>query len=1433
MRIRHISVVFSASCLRVSVVQFFRIIRDSNMIPALRPTVLGVFMAAVHCVPCRGNPAAPPRFAEGFERPDPTGRLPLGWTHFSGVRTVELSTERVAVGRYSLKVIDEDPVNAVGLRSPHIAVPPNQTVWVSWQYYGEPGNSQSIYIEFWTADGKRPKPRAKSWFCRGTGSWVKGLGRVRPPPGTASITVHANSFSTNVATGYFDNIEFGVGPRSTYDRSPRPPARVRHPCGLYKPADIARAKRNVTLHPWARNVLDRFRSSSAFWLNCPDEKLAYWIPDLTPFRVVDCPKCGAGWRFAWTNLSYERIRCRKCDFIWPDPAYPEEDVQTFLDPLGKDQSIPYYKGDPSPVYGSAKSSVYRLSGRLRYHRIGRLGSLGSLGKVYALTGEREYAAKVRRVLLRLAEVYPRYLPHDWGRIYDHYGNLQSGKLSGWKLHDASVFIQLALAYDLTSNSDVYSTEDRVRIEEGCFREFLRLMTATSPKGQCINDGPTAMAAGALAGLLLADHRAIAWAIEPPDGFIGFLEKYFLRDGHWYEASPSYESMSLGRLYVTPEALRGYSDPPSYDGADRYDKLDLFTHPLLKKILVAASRVRMPDGHLPATNDSVLGAGYPRSRAEQNNHWYPSEGSLELTAWAFGGKDADSGDEYSLFRRDPDLDLSSIEPAAPSASSLVRPGAGWAILRSGDGRDDAALFLDYGPHGSGHGHPDRLNIIYYDFGRELVTDLGYLGAGHPLHPWIRSTASHNQVIVDGKPQGRKAGELLAFCGRGSVQAAIAAAPAVYPGLVDIYERSLLFVNRGPGRRYVIDRFVVRGGADHQYAFHADCEVFTAPGVTFEKMDKNALGEGSTGYKWLRTAEKANVADTFSCEWGDGSPSGLRTRLTVLGRPGSVLVHARAPGLRNRSDPFGDRDLQRIFVRRPGPENEFVSIIQGYQGRPLVEKASALSVRTDSGRAGGVAVQRASGTDLALFADEAAAGAGVAVAEFPGLEFRGRLGFVGMEAGKVTHLWLLGGSTLIYGDLEIRGAAPVRGKIAAVHPREFSIAVDRAISPGRGWAGTYLTIDGKSDGAYRIDRVTNVKGGARIRLADEPILNIAEGDAFTLFPSISLRRLSEQVWHVTGAEIAVGLPAVSRPEDLGRLYVKRPGGTWEGAGKALAFQAGTVHVSPTLLERGEAWIWTGEEAPATDDRTAPALLELRVDGRGMPILSDVGYLPSLGRIELVFEEPSRILPGGVEAVLRGEAHGLVPLSCKLARRREEEMNDGRQTVVVRPVGGSVPADRFSLSLSVSDSLLNREEYSISLNTIGMVLPFGEMSVVRSNGRASKFMSGLSTMFYRSETPGDVVEYEFSVPEGGRYSLLLRHTKYDKYGIFQASLDGRPVGSPFDGYAEALQVRGGTADLGIHELKAGTHRMKFELKGRNPAAGGAYLGVCDLVLRPRTGR
>lgn len=1382
---------------------------------------------------------ASPLYQEDFETLDPQTNMPAGWTHYSTVRTVSVTTEKAHGGTNAFKLVDNDAKLAVGMRSPHIKVTPGLTCWVEYWYYGEIGNNQSLYIEFWTADGKRPENPSRSFGAEGNGKWTKFVQRSTVPEGTASITIHMNSYSTNQATGYFDDISFGIGPRSVYDRSPRPPADVKHPCTLYKQADVDRAKANYDKHEWAKAQVNSFINGSQFWLNCSDEDLKYWIPDLTPFRVVDCPKCGAGWRFAWGGDD-KQIRCLNCGFTWPNADYPEDKTQEFLDPVGGTQAIPYYEGEPSKVYGSAKSPIYRLSGRLRFHRINKLGSLGNLGKAYVFTEDVKYAEQVRKVLLRLAEVYPHYLAHDWGRIFDDYSNLQSGKLSGWKLHDTGTFTQLAIAYDLTYNSGVYSDEDKVAIEEGCFREFSRLMTATAAKGCCINDGPAAMAGGALAGLILGDHDTIAWAIERPDGFLGFINDYFYRDGHWYEGSPSYEGMTLGPIYVAPEALRGYSDPASYTKPDRYDNLDLFQNPVIAKLLTAGAPETMPDGNLPPTNDSTFGARYPRQRTEQQYYWYPTDENLALMAWAFGGKVGDSGGEYTLFRRDPDLDFEGVTPADPSGQSVVRPGVGYSILRTGAGNTDAAMLLDYGPHGSGHGHPDRMNILYYDFGTEMLTDLGYLGAGHPNHPWIRSTASHNLVLVDGRAQLRSAGELEAFGDGGAIKACIANAPTTYN--VDTYRRNVIFVDHGPGKRYLVDLFHVAGAEEFsQYAFHAAGEIFTPPLFDYQDIDPKSLGYDTAGYTYLKSAKQADAPLPFICEWIADPETNLGTRLHMMGQEGTKLTWALADGLRNRSDAFGKTDMYCIYAQRDGAESTFLSVIEAFKGESALQQARELTVNSENGEARAVEVRYADFTDIAIIADENAASGMITIPEYPALAFMGRMAHVSIANGEAQELWMMGGEKLAYGTAAIEGVAKYEGEITAVSQDDFSVTADLDIPGGEIWAGEHMLVAERSDGAYLIDDIVPGKNGSvTIKFADRPSITCEAGDYFTIIPNVSASRQANGVWQLKGRVAKLSLVDgdvspdgivkvnVNGSRRHGRVYSRVPGGTWQPIDHTIEKSTVSVSLSPDKLDSGEIWLYLGNKKADLADTQPPMLEDIAIDGKSIGDIPDAGYQRSAKRVDITLSDENPLSEAATRAVLVGEASGTVPVSTHF--RALKGQNTGKSRITVRPRTGKLSADTYTLQVQASDILANTLSHKFTFNTSGYSLPFETMASEETSGQVLKSLGGeFKTMFFRAEEPGNFVTFRFVPPITGRAELTLVHTLFEGYGTFQTYLDDQKIGDPIDQYTAGLKPGGGIFEMGEFTFENRPYTIRLETVGKNPKAATYYMGISELRFVP----
>lgn len=1047
--------------------------------------VLALCLCAV-CLPIAPIQAvdAAPLMDVSFEEWAP-GSTPEGWSRmFEAPNRAEVVTTEAHSGKQSLHLLDGSVTLACSLRSPRMAVEPGETYLVTAWQKAAADRAGSLYIEFWDSEGKRlENENLTILYGSGTGQWEQMRAVVDAPAQAVGLTILPSCWTGGQCDAYYDDLRVIKGAYQVIERTVLPPAKVQHPCGLYKAADVARARQNIERHQWARDLLGKLREQARFWMELPEDQIPFWIAEETPMRVMDCPRCGANWDYAWSFLSPDRVQCTRCKLILPDAAYPEDKHDTYTNPLGQKVQISYYQDE--------KGEKYPISALLRYRRIGRLDSLGALGKVYALTGERAYAEKAVPVLRRIAQVYPGYLPHDWNRVYRDYSNLQSGKLSGWKLHDEQTFLQLGICYDLIYDSGVLTEEDKALIENGAFRECALLLTATSPKGCCINDGPYAMACGAQLGTLLGDHDTIKWAVDHPDGFRAFIRRYFFRDGHWEDGTFSYESMALGPLYACPEILQGYCDPAEYRGEDRYDNLDVLSDPLLSKIYVAPLTVLTPQRTGPPISDSAFGAQYARRHAETNYRWYPTERSRRLLAHVFDGKFDEAGDEYALFRRDPAADLSGVEPLDLASRSLVRPGLGWAILRTGAGPDAAAVYLKYGVYGSGHGHPDKLNFLYYDQGAELISDQGYLGARHEITPWNHATLCHNVVLFDGQPQTREAGELLAFMGSGMVQVAVARGEKAAPPATR-YERSLSLVNHGIGQRYVVDVVRAEGGSRQDYVLHGAGQDFSIGADGWTPFTEPVCVPAAEGGKWLRSAQAtAASGDMVTAQW---SEQGKTVRLDHLLAPGATLLHLTAPGQRNRNDPWEKRDLHLLDVRRAGPANTFVSVLQA----PGDVAAEALKVREvpAESEGGSVRAVEVSGADFrdVLVVGEAASATGLTRCGNL-LAFRGQEAFVSMSP-RGTTVTLMNGSELRAGVLTISARPQLRGRVVALDQEHFSITVDCPDLPDGDTAqGQYLLMTGLADGAYEIESVAHEGGQVVVRLADEPTLNLKPGQEFT--------------------------------------------------------------------------------------------------------------------------------------------------------------------------------------------------------------------------------------------------------------------------------------------------------------------------------------------------
>jgi hypothetical protein len=122
------------------------------------------------------------------------------------------------------------------------------------------------------------------------------------------------------------------------------------------------------------------------------------------------------------------------------------------------------------------------------------------------------------------------------------------------------------------------------------------------------------------------------------------------------------------------------------------------------------------------------------------------------------------------------------------------GAGYAILERGEQSDATWLATKYGPHGGGHGHPDKNSFILYARGEVVAPDVGTHAYGSTLHTgWDKTTLAHNTLVVDGKSQEPAQGKCLGFGSERGVDFSVTDAGPIYPGVHFIRSVAMLTTN----------------------------------------------------------------------------------------------------------------------------------------------------------------------------------------------------------------------------------------------------------------------------------------------------------------------------------------------------------------------------------------------------------------------------------------------------------------------------------------------------------------------------------------------------------------------------------------------------------------------------------------------------------------
>lgn len=779
---------------------------------------------------------------------------------------------------------------------------------------------------------------------------------------------------------------------------------VMHPCAVYKPADVARAKANIARYAWAKSYATGLEKNAQRYLGrITPEFLAAMIPETTPGDPLwtPCPACRAKGKpvhphglWTWTLDDPEHIRCKQCSTLFPNAQYPEDVV--LHTKWHHPQTISYCGGETFVIFGY-KTGRPSFSANVRSQKVRwAAGYCRTLGEAYLLSGKPEYARACRDLLLRFAQCYPGWLVHvGYGEYADmdprvaaaninqlpepevcpppnkpdrrlHTGYWSAGRAGGVGMESGFVR-QVVEAYDFTCNAKdaagkpLYTDADRQKIERDLLLESTILLVCDKAIN---NKSVSNRTAAALVGMCVGHPELVRFGLE---GFRKTVDEWFLSDGATSE-SPGYGTMTLGGIWDLAEACRGYTDPPAYRDAQgkRIDALDLYHSTGYERVWECFFRGLQGNLTYPPYADSYPTTSLGATFVELMVRNYPDRPQyLALLKETLSGRRAKPatdtvrrellqqlpGSDIALYTREPGLE----ERPSPALAfgDWCPPALRLGHVRTGvDGRE-SLLTLSATDWGNHH-HYDSLNLYYWKNGCELLSDLGYLW-DHPLKHATMRTVAHNTVLLDEQEQVSKGrgGEMLLFQTSEHVKAMEARSRAYVQARH--YRRTSALIDHGDGRNYAVDFFRVEGGKIQDYVYHGVAATCDVQDLALQPSSAQTLYD----FKNVRTADGSN---TWRAAWDCGPR--MRCVAWNVGQPGERVFVA---------DGWGQRDWKNsdlgatipYFIRRTqgdGPRL-FISVFEGHAGEPFVRGVKLLD------RLGVLEIETAVGRDYVLAALDA--------------------------------------------------------------------------------------------------------------------------------------------------------------------------------------------------------------------------------------------------------------------------------------------------------------------------------------------------------------------------------------------------------------------------------------------------------------------------------
>ena len=373
------------------------------------------------------------------------------------------------------------------------------------------------------------------------------------------------------------------------------------------------------------------------------------------------------------------------------------------------------------------------------------------GVVYQLTGDKKYAAFVRRMLLAYAELYPS-LPVHPARF-----TKTPGKIFYQVLNEAVWLTFAANAYDCVY--EYIPAAERRRIENDLFRPVVEFMENGLPANNAAfnsmhNFGTWMTAGTGMIGYVMDDREMIDKALNgsAKDGKTGFLPQLdvlFSPEGY-YDEGPGYQRYAIYPFVTFAECIN-----------NNQPELHIFDYRggILRKAVNTLLQCTY-EGDIFLMNDAIAKDIHTYEILFSTNIAYKTDpkekgmlgmverqGIVTLTdAGAAAAKAIAKGEAKPFAFR------SEIVKAGPDGND-----GGLAIIRGNDA-NNSCVTLKATTHGGGHGHFDRLSTIFFANGTTIVPDYGSArfinvvakakgGYAPENKSFAQLSIAHNTVVVD--------------------------------------------------------------------------------------------------------------------------------------------------------------------------------------------------------------------------------------------------------------------------------------------------------------------------------------------------------------------------------------------------------------------------------------------------------------------------------------------------------------------------------------------------------------------------------------------------------------------------------------------------------------------------------------------------------------